>query len=172
MQWRYSISFLNTSMNSTRPRLPMLSAPLSSKHARIAFGVKIQLGNIFAADQHRGVLIVRIDRRHHADADARALGKFHRAHRKLFVFAGVFVNAVCSGRPDRDRLRCGRRASFQIPCAGGAESNATALRTSGSLRWRKTARFPRGRDEVFRPASFCPSRPDPSDRAPGGFLRL
>ena len=59
--------------------------------ARIAFGVEIQLGDVLAADQHRRVLVVRIDRRHDADADAVALGKFRAVDRKLLVLAAVLV---------------------------------------------------------------------------------
>ena len=50
MQWRYSIPFLKTSINLTKPRLPTFSAPLTLD-ARIAFRVEVQLGNVLAADQ-------------------------------------------------------------------------------------------------------------------------
>ena len=41
-----------------------------AEDARIVFRVKIELGNIDRAAKHRGVLIIRIDRRHDADAFA------------------------------------------------------------------------------------------------------
>ncbi len=43
------------------------------EHARVALGVEVELRDVLAADQDRGVLVVRIDRRHDADADAVAL---------------------------------------------------------------------------------------------------
>ena len=64
------------------------------QNSGIALGVKIQFGNILAADQHGGVLVVRIDGRYHADADARAFGEFGRANRELLVLAGVLVNQL------------------------------------------------------------------------------
>ena len=64
------------------------------QHSGIALGVKIQFGNILAADQHGGILVVRIDGRYHADADARAFGEFGRANRELLVLAVVLVNQL------------------------------------------------------------------------------
>jgi hypothetical protein len=66
---RYSVSFLKTSMNSHMPRLPTFSAPFRSRHARVALAVHVELRDVLAADQHRGVLVVRVDRRDDADAD-------------------------------------------------------------------------------------------------------
>src|SRR5271155_1444864 len=55
------------------------------EHARVALGVLIELRDVFRSNQHRGVLVIRIDRRHYADADAIALGEVARRDRKFFV---------------------------------------------------------------------------------------
>ena len=55
------------------------------EHARVAFGKLVELRDVFRSDQHRSVLVIRIDRRHHADADAIALGEVARDYRELFV---------------------------------------------------------------------------------------
>ncbi len=55
------------------------------EHARVAFRILIEFRDIFRSDQHRSVLIVRIDRRNHADADAISLGEGARGDRKFLV---------------------------------------------------------------------------------------
>src|SRR5262249_30818427 len=53
--------------------------------ARVAFAVEVELRDVLAADQHRGVLVVRIDRRDDADADAVPGGERAGDHRELLV---------------------------------------------------------------------------------------
>ena len=48
------------------------------EHARVALAVAVELGDVLRADQHRGVLVVRVDRRHHADAAPGPLAERHR----------------------------------------------------------------------------------------------
>ncbi len=55
------------------------------EHARVALGVLVELGDVFRSDQHRSVLVVRIDRGHHADADAVALGEAAGDDRNFLV---------------------------------------------------------------------------------------
>src|SRR5688500_11156823 len=68
-----------------------VQSTIELKNARVSFRIKIQLGDILAADEHRSILIVRIDRRDNADTDTRALGKLDSGHRKLFVLSGILV---------------------------------------------------------------------------------
>ena len=69
------------------------------EHARIALGEAIELGDVLRADQHRGVLVVRVDRRHHADAAAAALGERHGADRHLLVApAELLHQAIAADR--------------------------------------------------------------------------
>ena len=155
-----------------QPAVADVERAVQFQDPRIAFGIKIQFGNIFAADQHRGVLIVGVDRRHHADADPRAFGKLHRADRKFLVLAGILLNEFVAAHRAEVALDVHAEHFFKLFAQMARNQVQAALRTSGSPRWHKTVRFPRGRDGVFRPASFCPSRPVPSGRAPGGSLRL
>src|SRR5207247_730023 len=56
-----------------------------------ALRVHVELRDVLAADEHRGVLVVRVDGRDDADADAVALREEARAHRHLLVAAAVLL---------------------------------------------------------------------------------
>src|SRR5262245_11417925 len=53
--------------------------------AGITLAVEVELRDVLAPDQHGGVLVVRVDGRHDADADAVALGELARDDRELLV---------------------------------------------------------------------------------------
>src|SRR6266404_6202679 len=55
------------------------------EHAGVALRVLVELRDVLAADQDRRVLVVRVDRRYDADADAVALREDARHDRHLFV---------------------------------------------------------------------------------------
>src|SRR5262249_43879051 len=59
--------------------------------ARVALRVHVELGDVLAADQDGGVLVVRVDRRHDADPDPVALREEARDHRHLLVAAAPFL---------------------------------------------------------------------------------
>src|SRR5262249_12147682 len=59
--------------------------------ARVALAVDVELRDVFAADQDRRVLVVRVDRRHDADADAIALGEVARDDRELLIARPVLL---------------------------------------------------------------------------------
>src|SRR6266566_3098256 len=61
------------------------------EHARVALRVHVELRDVLAADQHRGVLVVRVDGRDDADADAVALREEARVDRHLLVPAAVLL---------------------------------------------------------------------------------
>src|SRR6266566_4248426 len=61
------------------------------EHARVALRVHVELRDVLAADEHRGVLVVRVDGRDDADPDAVALREEARAHRHLLVAAAVLL---------------------------------------------------------------------------------
>ena len=61
------------------------------EHARIAFGVDVELGDVLRADQYGGVLVVGIDRRDDADADAVALRERLGDHRHFLVAAAELL---------------------------------------------------------------------------------
>src|SRR5438132_3378235 len=61
------------------------------EHARVALRVHVELRDVLAADEHRGVLVVRVDGRDDADADAVALREEARVDRHLLVPAAVLL---------------------------------------------------------------------------------
>src|SRR5213596_452035 len=61
------------------------------EHARVALGVHVALRDVLAADQHRGVLVVRVDGGDDADADAVALGEEAGDDRHLLVAAAELL---------------------------------------------------------------------------------
>jgi hypothetical protein len=80
-------------MNSTMPRLPALNVEraVEVEHPRVALGVAVELGDVLRADQHRGVLVVWVDRRHHGDATAFLFREMHRDDRQVLVAAAEVV---------------------------------------------------------------------------------
>src|SRR5208337_2429528 len=71
------------------------------EHARVALGVLVELRDILRANQHRGVLVVRIHRRHHAYPHAVALGEVARDYRKFLVaVVELGLQAVAADRAE------------------------------------------------------------------------
>src|SRR6266478_1128461 len=69
------------------------------EHARVALRVHVELRDVLAADQHRGVLVVRVDGR--ADADPVPLREEARGDRHLLVAAAVlFLQAEAAHRAE------------------------------------------------------------------------
>ena len=69
--------------------------------ARIALAVQVELRDVLAADQHRGVLVVRVDRRDHADADAVPLRELAGDDRELLVAgAELLLQAEAADRAE------------------------------------------------------------------------
>src|SRR5688572_22727251 len=65
-----------------------VQSAIELENPRVAFRIKVQLGDVLAANEHRSVLVIWINRRDNADADTRALGKLDSRYRKLFVLSG------------------------------------------------------------------------------------
>ena len=60
------------------------------EHPGIAFGIAVELGDILRADQHRGILVVGIDRGHDGQAAARRLGIGDGLDRHFLVTVAEF----------------------------------------------------------------------------------
>src|SRR4029079_3972517 len=61
------------------------------EHARVTFRIDVELRDVLAAARDRGVRVVRVDRRHDADADAVPLREHARDDRHLFVVPAELV---------------------------------------------------------------------------------
>jgi hypothetical protein len=62
-----------------------VEGPVQIEHPRVALAVEVELGDVLAADEDGGVLVVRIDRRDDADTHAIPLGELARDDRELLV---------------------------------------------------------------------------------------
>ena len=131
------------------------------QNSRIAFGVEIEFGNIFAADQHRGVLVVGVHRRHDADADPRALGKFNRVDRELFVFAVVLMLQFVAAHRTQVAFDVHAEHFFKLFAQVARNQMERLFEHRAAFDGIDRPRWLRGRDGVFRPESFFPSPPVP-----------
>jgi hypothetical protein len=103
-------------MNSTMPRLPTLKAP-ELQHAGVALGEAVELGDVLGTDQHGGVLVVGVDRRHHADAAPCPDREGHGLDRHPLVLAVVLGEQAVAG----DRVDVALDLHAEHVLEGGAE---------------------------------------------------
>ena len=61
------------------------------EHPRVALRVLVELRNILRSNQHRGVLVIRIDRRHYPHAHPIALREAARFDGEFFVALAEFL---------------------------------------------------------------------------------